>query len=163
METHLREQREGYESKLEALVFKNDHLSRENQQLQALFQEKSDVNHSIGQEVARLTAENMVLYISVLYSHFWSSWWGERLECEVNDWKVLGQGKQSSAKALRVCGRMSPSFWQTLFKSQNLLKLTYLLYKYILLCKNLSLLSLGKSLCWTFFVACRWSLNWSNS
>ncbi|KAG7324176.1 hypothetical protein KOW79_012192 [Hemibagrus wyckioides] len=61
VETHLREQREGYESKLEALVFKNDHLSRENQQLQALFQEKSDVNHSIGQEVARLTAENMVI------------------------------------------------------------------------------------------------------
>lgn len=73
METHLREQREGYESKLEALVFKNDHLNRENQQLQALFQEKSDVNHSIGQEVARLTAENMVLYIAVLYFHLWSS------------------------------------------------------------------------------------------
>ncbi|MCI4382023.1 hypothetical protein PGIGA_G00258860 [Pangasianodon gigas] len=61
VETHLREQREGYENKLEALVFKNDHLSRENQKLQALFQEKSDVNHSIGQEVARLTAENMVI------------------------------------------------------------------------------------------------------
>ncbi|XP_060770464.1 unconventional myosin-Vc isoform X2 [Neoarius graeffei] len=61
VESQLREQREGYESKLEALVFKNDHLSRENQQLQTLFQEKSDVNHSIGQEVARLTTENMVI------------------------------------------------------------------------------------------------------
>ncbi|XP_027019679.2 unconventional myosin-Vc [Tachysurus fulvidraco] len=61
VENHLREQREDYKSKLETLVFKNDHLMRENQQLQALFQEKSDVNHSIGQEVARLTAENMVI------------------------------------------------------------------------------------------------------
>lgn len=68
METHSREQREGYESKLEALVFKNDHLSRENQQLQALFQEKSDINHSIGEEVVRLTAENMVVYIGVFFS-----------------------------------------------------------------------------------------------
>ncbi|XP_017562180.1 unconventional myosin-Vc isoform X1 [Pygocentrus nattereri] len=61
METQLREQREGYESQVEALVFKNDHLTRENQQLQALFQEKNDVNRSIGQEVARLNAENMVI------------------------------------------------------------------------------------------------------
>ncbi|XP_072528419.1 unconventional myosin-Vc [Salminus brasiliensis] len=61
VEIQLREQREGYENQIEALVFKNDHLARENQQLQALFQEKSDVNHSIGQEVARLTAENMVI------------------------------------------------------------------------------------------------------
>uniref|UniRef100_A0A4W4FBN0 Dilute domain-containing protein n=1 Tax=Electrophorus electricus TaxID=8005 RepID=A0A4W4FBN0_ELEEL len=37
-------------------------MTRENQQLQALFQEKSNVNHSIGQEVARLTSENMVLF-----------------------------------------------------------------------------------------------------
>lgn len=65
MKTHLQEQKEGYESKLEALSFKNDHLSRENQQLQALFQEKSDINQSIGQEVARLTSENMVLYIGI--------------------------------------------------------------------------------------------------
>lgn len=79
VETHLREQREGYESKLEALVFKNDHLSRENQQLQALFQEKSDINHVIGQEVGRLTTENMVACIGV-YSHIWSSWWEEWLE-----------------------------------------------------------------------------------
>ncbi|KAM9496362.1 unconventional myosin-Vc [Clarias gariepinus] len=61
VKTHLQEQKEGYESKLEALSFKNDHLSRENQQLQALFQEKSDINQSIGQEVARLTSENMVI------------------------------------------------------------------------------------------------------
>ncbi|XP_017341612.1 unconventional myosin-Vc [Ictalurus punctatus] len=61
VETHLREQREDYKSKLEAMVFKNDHLSRENQQLQALFQEKNNVNQSIGQEVARLTAENMAI------------------------------------------------------------------------------------------------------
>lgn len=67
METHLREQMEGYESKLEALVFKNDHLSRETQQLQALFQEKSDINQSIGQEVTRLTTENMVVCTGALF------------------------------------------------------------------------------------------------
>ncbi|KAI4903113.1 hypothetical protein NFI96_015690, partial [Prochilodus magdalenae] len=61
MENHLKEQKEGYESQVETLVFKNDHLTRENQQLQTLFQEKSDINHSIGQEVARLTSENMVI------------------------------------------------------------------------------------------------------
>ncbi len=60
METHLREKKDTYESQLETLVFKNEHLNKENEQLQALFQEKSDVNQSIGQEVARLTAENMV-------------------------------------------------------------------------------------------------------
>ncbi|KAL0155344.1 hypothetical protein M9458_049607, partial [Cirrhinus mrigala] len=61
VETQLREQKDTYESQIEALVFKNDHLIKENEQLQALFQEKSDVNQSIGQEVARLTAENMVI------------------------------------------------------------------------------------------------------
>ncbi|XP_076847044.1 unconventional myosin-Vc isoform X2 [Brachyhypopomus gauderio] len=61
VESHLRDQKESYESQVEALVFKNDHLTRENQQLQALFQEKSSVNDSIGQEVVRLTAENMVI------------------------------------------------------------------------------------------------------
>lgn len=60
VETQLREQKDTYESQVEALVFKNEHLNKENEQLQALFQEKNDVNQSIGQEVARLTAENMV-------------------------------------------------------------------------------------------------------
>lgn len=60
MENQLREQKEAYESRVETLEFKNEHLNKENEQLQALFQEKSDVNHSIAQEVARLTAENMV-------------------------------------------------------------------------------------------------------
>ncbi|XP_073798784.1 unconventional myosin-Vc isoform X1 [Danio rerio] len=61
METQLREQKDAHESQLEALIFKNEHLSKENEQLQALFQEKSDINQSIGQEVTRLTAENMVI------------------------------------------------------------------------------------------------------
>ncbi|XP_052399957.1 unconventional myosin-Vc [Carassius gibelio] len=61
METQQREQKETYKSQLEALVFKNEHLNKENEQLQALFQEKSNVNQSIGQEVARLSAENMVI------------------------------------------------------------------------------------------------------
>ncbi|KAK7117256.1 hypothetical protein R3I94_022725 [Phoxinus phoxinus] len=61
METQQREQKEAYESQLEALFFKNEHLNRENEQHKALFQEKSNVNQSIGQEVARLAAENMVI------------------------------------------------------------------------------------------------------
>ncbi|KTF90097.1 hypothetical protein cypCar_00047533, partial [Cyprinus carpio] len=61
METQQREQKDTYKSQLEALVFKNEHLNKENEQLQALFQEKSNVNQSIGQEVARLSAENMVI------------------------------------------------------------------------------------------------------
>lgn len=66
METQLREKKETYKSQLEALVFKNEHLNKENEQLQALFQEKSNVNQSIGQEVARLTAENMVECVFLL-------------------------------------------------------------------------------------------------
>ncbi len=66
METQLREKKETYKSQLEALVFKNEHLNKENEQLQALFQEKSDVNQSIGQEVARLTGENMVQCVFML-------------------------------------------------------------------------------------------------
>ncbi|XP_030629185.1 unconventional myosin-Vc [Chanos chanos] len=61
METHLKEQREGFESQVETLTFKVEHLQHENEQLQKLFQEKSDVNHNIGREVARLNAENMVI------------------------------------------------------------------------------------------------------
>ncbi|KAI7812276.1 putative unconventional myosin-Vc, partial [Triplophysa rosa] len=61
MENQLREQKEAYGSRVETLEFKNKHLNKENGQLQALFQEKSNVNHSIAQEVARLTADNMVI------------------------------------------------------------------------------------------------------
>ncbi|KAL2093412.1 hypothetical protein ACEWY4_010724 [Coilia grayii] len=61
MEAQLREQKEGFESRVETLSFKVEHLQRENEQLQKLFKEKSNVNESIGQEVARLTAENMMI------------------------------------------------------------------------------------------------------
>ncbi|XP_063052542.1 unconventional myosin-Vc isoform X2 [Engraulis encrasicolus] len=61
METQVREQRESFESRMETLSFKNDHLQKENEQLQKLFNEKSNINESIGQEVARLTAENMMI------------------------------------------------------------------------------------------------------
>ena len=60
METQLREQKEGFESRVETVSFKMEHLQRENEQLQNLFQEKKDVNENIRQEVARLAAENMV-------------------------------------------------------------------------------------------------------
>ncbi|XP_073720711.1 unconventional myosin-Vc isoform X1 [Misgurnus anguillicaudatus] len=61
MENQLREQKDAYESRVETLVYKNEHLNKENKQLQAVFQEKSDINNSITQEVTRLTAENMVI------------------------------------------------------------------------------------------------------
>ncbi|XP_031420587.1 unconventional myosin-Vc [Clupea harengus] len=61
METQLREQKEGFESRVETVSFKMEHLQRENEQLQNLFQEKKDVNENIRQEVARLAAENMVI------------------------------------------------------------------------------------------------------
>ncbi|XP_028813648.1 unconventional myosin-Vc isoform X2 [Denticeps clupeoides] len=61
MEAHLREQKDHYNSQLEAKTFKMDHLQNENEQLQKLFQEKSNITDGIRIEVARLTAENMVI------------------------------------------------------------------------------------------------------
>ncbi|CAB1454539.1 unnamed protein product [Pleuronectes platessa] len=61
LETHQREQKEGYETKLEGLQLKVDHLQNENSKLQNLFQEKSNVNENIRQEVSRLSSENSVL------------------------------------------------------------------------------------------------------
>ncbi|XP_029909650.1 unconventional myosin-Vc [Myripristis murdjan] len=61
LENHQREQKECYESKVEGFKFKVDHLEKENNQLKNLFQEKSNVNDRIHQEVSRLTSENMVI------------------------------------------------------------------------------------------------------
>ncbi|XP_066522959.1 unconventional myosin-Vc [Hoplias malabaricus] len=100
VETQFKEQKEGYDSQLEALVFKNDHLTREYQQLQALFQEKNDVNYSIGQEVARLTAENMVIpnlkqQVAELQRH------RQELEAHLND-----QSTEMSEKILKVSNEL---------------------------------------------------------
>lgn len=43
---------------------KVDHLQNENSKLQNLFQEKSNVNENIRQEVSRLSSENSVRYCS---------------------------------------------------------------------------------------------------
>lgn len=48
-----------------------DHLQNENSKLQNLFQEKSNLNENIRQEVARLSSENSVGYY-ILYPIFHS-------------------------------------------------------------------------------------------
>ncbi|KAL7402977.1 hypothetical protein ABVT39_022805 [Epinephelus coioides] len=61
LESHQREQKESYETQVEGLKLKVDHLQNENSKLQNLFQEKSNVNESIRQEVSRLSSENSVI------------------------------------------------------------------------------------------------------
>uniref|UniRef100_A0A3Q3KRB3 Myosin VC n=1 Tax=Mastacembelus armatus TaxID=205130 RepID=A0A3Q3KRB3_9TELE len=61
LENHQREQRESYESQVEGLKLKVDHLQNESSKLQNLFQEKSNVNENIRQEVSRLSSENSVI------------------------------------------------------------------------------------------------------
>ncbi|KAK7892140.1 hypothetical protein WMY93_024103 [Mugilogobius chulae] len=46
---------------VEGLKLKMDHLQNENSKLQNLFQEKSDVNDNICQEVSRLSTENLII------------------------------------------------------------------------------------------------------
>uniref|UniRef100_A0AAX7T093 Myosin VC n=1 Tax=Astatotilapia calliptera TaxID=8154 RepID=A0AAX7T093_ASTCA len=61
LENHQREQKESYETQVEGLKLKVDHLENENSKLQNLFQEKSNVNENICQEVSRLSSENSVI------------------------------------------------------------------------------------------------------
>uniref|UniRef100_UPI0037E98C11 unconventional myosin-Vc n=1 Tax=Semicossyphus pulcher TaxID=241346 RepID=UPI0037E98C11 len=61
METRQKEQKEKYETQVEGFKFKVDHLQNENSKLQNLFQEKSNVNENIRQEVSRLSSENSVI------------------------------------------------------------------------------------------------------
>ncbi|XP_036004480.1 unconventional myosin-Vc [Fundulus heteroclitus] len=61
LENHQREQRETYQSQMEGLTLKVDHLQNENGKLQNLFQEKSNINADIRREVSRLSSENAVL------------------------------------------------------------------------------------------------------
>lgn len=65
LENHQREQRERSESEAEGLKLKVEHLQKESGQLQNLFQEKSNVNESIRQEVSRLSSENSVSFWQV--------------------------------------------------------------------------------------------------
>ncbi|XP_034032084.1 unconventional myosin-Vc [Thalassophryne amazonica] len=61
LQNHQKEQKESYETQLEGFRLKVDHLQNENGKLQNLFQEKSDVNKSIHQEVSRLSSENAII------------------------------------------------------------------------------------------------------
>ncbi|XP_041794288.1 unconventional myosin-Vc isoform X1 [Chelmon rostratus] len=61
LENRQREQKESYETQVEGLKLKVDHLQNENSKLQNLFQEKSNVNENIRQEVSRLSSENSVI------------------------------------------------------------------------------------------------------
>lgn len=60
MEEQQREQKERYESQVEGLRLKVDHLQNESSKLQNLFQEKSNINETIRLEVSRLSSENSV-------------------------------------------------------------------------------------------------------
>lgn len=59
-EDQRREQKERYESQVEGLRLKVDHLQNESSKLQNLFREKSNINELIRQEVSRLSRENSV-------------------------------------------------------------------------------------------------------
>ncbi|KAM9376468.1 unconventional myosin-Vc [Pholidichthys leucotaenia] len=61
LENHQREQKDGYESQVEGLKLKVDHLQNENGKLQNLFQEKTNVNENIRQELSRLSSENSII------------------------------------------------------------------------------------------------------
>ncbi|XP_037624073.1 unconventional myosin-Vc [Sebastes umbrosus] len=61
LENRQREQKESYETQVEGLNLKVDHLQNENSKLQNLFQEKSNVNENIRQEVSRLSSDNSVI------------------------------------------------------------------------------------------------------
>ncbi|XP_054476812.1 unconventional myosin-Vc [Anoplopoma fimbria] len=61
LENRQKEQKESYETQVEGLKLKVDHLQNENSKLQNLFQEKSNLNENIRQEVARLNSENSVI------------------------------------------------------------------------------------------------------
>lgn len=65
LENHQREHKESYETQVEGLTLKVDHLQYENKKLQNLFQEKSDINENIRQELSRFSSENSVCYISL--------------------------------------------------------------------------------------------------
>ncbi len=62
LDGHQREQKESYETQLEGLKLRVDHLQNENNKLQKLFQEKSNVNENIREEVSRLSSENSVRF-----------------------------------------------------------------------------------------------------
>ena len=60
LENQRREQKENWENQVHGLMLKLEHLQKENNQLQKLFHDKSNVNKDIRQEVARLSGENSV-------------------------------------------------------------------------------------------------------
>ncbi|KAG7281021.1 hypothetical protein CRUP_016653 [Coryphaenoides rupestris] len=61
LENQRREQNENYENQVHGLTLKVAHLQNENNQLQKLFHEKSNINENIRQEVARLSGENSII------------------------------------------------------------------------------------------------------
>uniref|UniRef100_A0A8D0GD52 Myosin VC n=1 Tax=Sphenodon punctatus TaxID=8508 RepID=A0A8D0GD52_SPHPU len=61
LESHFQSQRENYETEIEALNFKIEHLSQEINHLQKLFREENDINDSIRLQVTRLTSQNLMI------------------------------------------------------------------------------------------------------
>lgn len=60
MQMRSQAQKQDNDREVQSLRLQMDHLQNENNQLQKLFQEENNIKDSIRQEVARLTAENMV-------------------------------------------------------------------------------------------------------
>ncbi|XP_028306727.1 LOW QUALITY PROTEIN: unconventional myosin-Vc [Gouania willdenowi] len=61
LQNQQKEQKEHSETQVEGLKLKAEHLQNENCKLQNLFQEKSNINEDIRQEVSRLSSENSIL------------------------------------------------------------------------------------------------------
>lgn len=66
LENHQRAQKESFEAQVEGLKLKVAHLQNENNKLQSLFQEKSNVNDNIRHEVSRLSSENSVRHFVLI-------------------------------------------------------------------------------------------------
>lgn len=60
LENHQRAQQQRHQSHADGLRLKVEHLQNESSKLQNLFQEKSNINESIRQEVSRLSSANSV-------------------------------------------------------------------------------------------------------
>lgn len=90
-----------------------DHLQNENSKLQNLFQEKSNLNENIRQEVARLSSENSVGYY-ILYPIFHSF---QQFRCRVFRqlpyFHVINRFYRSSSCRLQSCRDKSKNWSPT--------------------------------------------------
>lgn len=119
LENHHREQRETYESQMEGLALKVDHLQNENSKLQNLFQEKSNINEDIRQEMSRLSCENSVCWCNLYFVFRHEDGWNAKLCCvfflvvflfvattrSSQSWKCSFQSCRDKSRSLRLLSR----------------------------------------------------------